>query len=433
MIVDEKAPAAFLGKISERELMPQSIVVCGFFDPRLSVGSAVSPIYLATTFVSESAEAAEESFKHLEGGSENVYGRHNNPLREIFEHRLAQSWDEAEAAAAFSSGMAAIETTFREFIKYGDVVVHSEPVYGCTNDALKRQLREDLNVTPVGFSCSDDYDAIVKKASREVSRLLKEEKRQTRVALIFVETPSNPLLTMFDIEMCSRVANTFESMYGHRPLVVVDNTFNGPIGQRPLKHGANLVVYSATKYIGGHSDVMAGAVVGSESIVNRIKKRRMIAGDMLDPFSAFLLLRSLPTLDIRVKKQTENAQVIIEVLSQCKEIEHLYYPTLLKHGDPQHAIYCKQCTVPGAMISFRVRGGKAAAFRFLNRLQMIKLAVSLGSVESLIEHPATTSHGGIEEKERERMGIADNLVRLSVGLEHVDDLVKDLTQALDGV
>jgi methionine-gamma-lyase len=213
----------------------------------------------------------------------------------------------------------------------------------------------------------------------------------------------------------------------------LDNTFLGPVFQHPLKHGIDLVLYSATKYIGGHSDVVAGACLGSKELINRIKSLRIALGSMASPLTGWLLLRSLETLKMRMVTSAQSAQEIAEWLSVHPKVEKVLYLGLLKEGDPQYDIYKKQCLSPGAMISFIIKGDEQASFRFLDSLKMVKLAVSLGGTESLAEHPAAMTHSGVEPLKRKEFGITDNLVRLSVGVEAVEDIIWDLDQALSQI
>jgi methionine-gamma-lyase len=250
-----------------------------------------------------------------------------------------------------------------------------------------------------------------------------------RLAMFFLETPANPTNLMTDIRAVADLAAT----RARRPLVFVDNTFLGPVFQRPLDHGADLVIYSATKYIGGHSDVVAGAVVGSRALVDTIFTYRTIMGTVPDPFSCWLLMRSLETLKLRMNAQATSACKIAHALVEHPAVVRVYHPALLAEDDPQRAIYEKQALGPGAVVAFDIAGGKAEAFRFLNAVKLCKLAVSLGGTESLVEHPATMTHSDIPCELRERFGIGDGLVRLSVGVEHPDDILADLFQALEAV
>ena len=245
--------------------------------------------------------------------------------------------------------------------------------------------------------------------------------------MLFLETPANPTMTMTDIEAMAEVAHR------HGALCAVDNTFLGPLYQHPMQHGADLVLYSATKYMGGHCDLLAGVALGSRELIDRIKQYRSILGSMLDPHSAWLLLRSLETAKLRITCARKNAERLARWLTKHPKVTNVHFPGLLEAG-PQKAIYDKQCTGPGAMIAFELVGaGEPEVFKFLNAIELIKLAVSLGGTESLIEHPASMTHADVPEEERLAIGIAPALVRLSVGIEHPDDLIRALSNALDVV
>jgi methionine-gamma-lyase len=252
--------------------------------------------------------------------------------------------------------------------------------------------------------------------------------------MIFLETPANPTNDLVDIAMCRSVADQF-STPDRRALVAVDNTYMGPLWQHPLRHGADLVLYSATKYIGGHSDVIAGACLGSLELITRVKTLRTFLGNMISPNTGWLLLRSLETLKLRMEKQAENAQVVARRLAEHPKVARVHYLGLLTPADGEaYDIYQRQCSSPGAMVSFELVGGEPeAAFAFLNHLKLVKLAVSLGSTESLAQHPATMTHAGVDHAEKIAFGITDALVRLSVGVENAEDLWWDLEQALEKV
>ena len=253
-----------------------------------------------------------------------------------------------------------------------------------------------------------------------------------RLAMVLIETPANPTLDLIDIRMCAEIAESRRTE-DHTPLLAVDNTFLGPLWQHPLQHGADLVLYSATKYIGGHSDLVAGAVIGSEADIRPIAATRTYMGTMADAWTGWLLMRSLETLHMRMTRQGETAAKVARFLEEHPKVRALRYLDLLDPSDPQYDVYRRQCLGPGAMISFEVDGGEAAAFRFLNALKLVKLAVSLGGTESLAEHPASMTHSGVPTEEKERTGVTAGLVRLSIGVEHPDDLVADLGQALAAV
>jgi methionine-gamma-lyase len=417
-------------EINGRRLHPESLMMSYGYRPEWSEGALKCPIFQTSTFVFQSAEEGKRFFELAYGLREPqraeqlglIYSRLNNPDLEILEDRLTL-WDEAEEAAVFQSGMAAICTTLLTFLRPGDVVLHSEPLYGGTDYLLKRILPE-WGVQPVGFLAGASEEEI--RACIAVAGV----EKQLRV--LYVETPANPTNRLVDLQACARIARDYSRP--ERPaLLLVDNTFLGPLWQHPLKHGADLVLYSATKYIGGHSDVIAGAVLGKSELVKAIKATRTFTGSMAEPWTGWLLLRSLETLKIRMERQARNAHRVADFLAGHPKVEKVHYLGHLQPGDSQWEIFQRQCESPGAMISFEIRGGEAEAFRFLNRLQLIKLAVSLGGTESLAEHPATMTHADVPPEEQRRIGIRENLVRLSVGIEHPADLILDLEQALDAV
>ncbi len=413
---------------NDRPQRPESLMMSHGYDPRLSEGAIKPPIFQSSTFVFESAEEGKDFFALAYGlrearpGEEPglIYSRLNNPDLEILEDRLTL-WDRAEACAVFESGMAAITTMLLEFLKPGDVLVHSEPIYGGSDHFIKHVLPR-FGITPVGF--------VAGATREEIGATLASAAELGRVGMIFLETPANPTNALVDIALCATLAA--EHATGDtRPVVAVDNTFLGPVFQHPIEHGADLVLYSATKYIGGHSDVIAGACLGSRELVGRVRVMRTFLGTMASPWTGWLLLRSLETLKMRMTAQVKNARYVADFLAEHPKVERVYYLGHLTEDDPSFALYRRQCLAPGAMISFDMVGGEAQAFRFLNALRLVKLAVSLGGTESLAEHPATMTHSDIPPDAQARMGISEKMVRLSVGVEHPDDLIADLAQALD--
>ncbi|NWG20693.1 MAG: cystathionine gamma-synthase family protein [Chloroflexi bacterium] len=417
------------GYLNGRPLSPESLMMSYGYKPALSEGAAKIPIFQTSTFVFKSAEDGKAFFELAYGlrapdaGEEMglIYSRLNNPDLEILEDRLTL-WDEAEAAAVFASGMAAISTTLLTFLRPGDVLLHSEPVYGGT-DYLFKQVLPQFGIRVIGFRAG----APPAEAEAQLRRLGLAD----RLALMFIETPANPTNALVDIAAYAALA---ESLSGTRRIVTaVDNTFLGPLWQQPLKSGADLVLYSATKYIGGHSDVIAGVCLGNRSLLDRVKIMRTIFGTMAGPHTGWLLLRSLETLKLRMTAQMKNARHVAEFLNAHPKVARVHYLGNLCDGDPQYDVYQRQCIAPGGMISFEVAGGEAEAFRFLNALKLIHLAVSLGGTESLAEHPATMTHADVDPEERLELGITPAMVRLSIGVEHPDDLIADLEQALAAV
>lgn len=348
-----------------------------------------------------------------------IYSRINNPDLEILEDRLGL-WDGAEACAVFESGMSAITTVLFEFLQPGDLLVHSSPVYGGTDHFIKHVLTK-FGIHVQGFG---------PKTSREdLMAMIRESGHADKLGMIYIETPANPTNALIDIAMCREIADAFSNA-DRRVLLAVDNTYLGPVFQHPIRHGADLVLYSATKYIGGHSDVIAGACLGRAELITRVKTLRTFLGNMADPWTGWLLLRSLETLKIRMETQTKNARFVAEYLANHPKVEQVYYLGML-HDPVAREIYEKQCLSPGAMVAFDIKGGEAEAFRFLNNLKLIKLAVSLGSTESLAEHPATMTHVDVDPEEKKHMNITEKLIRLSVGLENPEDLMTDIRQALE--
>ncbi len=413
--------------IGEHELSPESLMMSYGYRPEWSEGAVKPPIFQTSTFVFESAQAGKAFFEVAYGQREKrndetlglIYSRLNNPSLEILEDRLTL-WDSAEAAAAFESGMAAIATTAFTFLRPGQVLAYSEPVYGGTEYLFKKILPE-FGIETVRFHAADGIDGL--------ETALSEGDRAERLAMIYVETPANPTNHLVDIEACSRIARR-HSTEERQVLVAVDNTFLGPVFQHPLRHGADLVLYSLTKFVGGHSDLIAGAALGREELITRVKATRTFFGSMAGPWTGWLLLRSLETLKLRMTRQAENARVLADFLVNHPAVTRVRYLGHLEKGDADWELYRRQCLSPGSMISFDVQGGEAQAFRFLDALKLIKLAVSLGGTESLAEHPATMTHSDIDPADQVRMGITPAMIRLSVGVEDADDLVADLEQAL---
>jgi methionine-gamma-lyase len=416
------------GYIRGKPMHPESLMMGYGYNPAWSEGAIKCPIFQTSTFVFKTAEEGKAFFELAYGLRKQqpqeqmglIYSRLNNPDLEILEDRLTL-WDDAEACAVFSSGMSAITTTVLAFLRPGDVVLHSEPVYGGTDYLLKHILPQ-FGIRTVGFPARGGATALEQAVhSREIA---------DRVAMIYVETPANPTNALVDLAACAAVARRC-STSARRVLLAVDNTFLGPLWQHPLKHGADLVLYSATKYIGGHSDVIAGVCLGSAELISQVKTFRTITGTMAGAHTGWLLMRSLETLKLRMTSQMKNARYVANFLAEHPKIERVYYLGHLTEEDPQYEIYHRQCLGPGSMIAFDIVGGEREAFRFLNALELIHLAVSLGGTESLAEHPATMTHSDVDPEERIELGITGQMIRLSVGVEHPDDLIADLEQALE--
>ena len=408
----------------KNHMQPESLAMSHGYKPELSEGAVKCPIFQTSTFVFKSAEAGKEHFEIALGKRETdenhhpglIYSRLNNPDLEVLEDRLCL-WDKAEACAAFASGMAATSTAILALVSPGEIILHSEPLYGGTDHFLKN-IMSRFGIISVPVFPGDSLEEINKRLGATKGKL----------GAIFLESPANPTNFIYDIALFAALAKKHSTPDKKVPLLM-DNTFLGPIFQKPLLHGADIVVYSATKYIGGHSDVIAGAVLGSKEYIQQIKAMRTYLGSMAGPWTGWLLMRSLETLTIRMNRQCETAKDLAVRLLHHPKVEKVYYPGLLKEGS-QYEIFKRQCTGPGAMISFDIKGGEKEAFRFLNSLKLIKLAVSLGGTESLAEHPKSMTHASVDDELKTRLGISDQMVRFSVGVEHPDDLWWDLNQAL---
>lgn len=416
--------------MSNQNFTPETLMMGYGYKPELSEGAVKCPIFQTSTFVFKTAEEGKAFFEMAHGkpGHEGqkmglIYSRINNPDMEILEERL-KLWDGGEAAAAFSSGMSAIATSLVSFLKPGDVLLFSNPIYGGTHKFIHFMLY-NWGVTFIGFNASDTKADIIK--------LIEANKAGNRLRMIYAETPANPTNDLIDIEMCSEIAAMY-STPEKKVMVAVDNTYMGPLWQHPLRHGADIVLYSATKYIGGHSDLIAGAAVGSKEVIKTIKKSRTVFGTMIDPHTSWLLMRSLETLKIRMEAAAANAEKVADYLLQHPKIEKVYYLGFTKQNNPgQAAILKKQYLSNGAMLSFDVQGGEKDAFTFLNNLKHIKLAVSLGGTESLAEHPYSMTHADEPADEKNRLGLTEKMVRLSVGIENYQDIIWDIEQALKAV
>jgi len=394
------------------------------YDPMLSEGSLKPPVFLTSTYVFESAAAGKRHFEGITGkragGSEGlVYSRFNGPDQEILEDRLG-IWEDAEDALTFSSGMAAIATVLLATVRPGDTIVHSSPLYAATETLIGRVLGR-FGVHWLDFPAG---------ASREeIAAVLAKAQGAGRVALIYLESPANPTNALVDIEA---VAVARDALFGaDGPQIVIDNTFLGPLWQQPLKHGADLVLYSLTKYAGGHSDLVAGGAVGAKAAIDPIRAMRNTIGTILDPHPAWMLLRSLETLELRMTRAGENAAKVCAWLRDRPQIDHVGYLGFLEDGSSQADIFRRHCLGAGSTFSLYLKGGEAEAFRFLDALRIAKLAVSLGGTETLASHPASMTHLTVPDERKVALGITDNLVRISVGVEDAEDLIADLAQALE--
>lgn len=411
-------------------MRPESLMMSYGYKPSLSEGAIKCPIFQTSTFVFQTALEGKRFFEVAYGLREKeqdeelglIYSRLNNPDLEILENRLCL-WDEAEDCAVFESGMSAISTVMLEFLCPGDALLYSKPVYGGTDHFIHHFLKK-MNIDHVGFYPGETKDQVMAR--------IKEKGLEGKIKLIHIETPANPTNSVIDIEMCATIKREL-STAEHAVVLSVDNTYMGPVWQHPLKHGADLVLYSATKYIGGHSDVIAGACLGNKALMSRVKGLRTFLGNMAGPWTGWLLMRSLETLKVRMDKQAENAMHVAAFLNMHPNVENVYYiGNTAANGTPEEkAIIESQCSSFGAMIAFDIKGGEKEAFQFLDNLKLIKLAVSLGGTESLAEHPQTMTHADVSPEDKVAMNITEKLIRLSIGVEHYEDLIRDIAQALD--
>lgn len=409
---------------------PESHMMTHGYKPELSEGAVKPPIFQTSTFVFKTAEEGKAFFELAYGLREKgqneelglIYSRINNPNLEILEDRLCL-WDKADACAVFESGMSAISTVLLEFVRPGDLLLFSSPTYGGT-DHFIRHFLDEIGVHSIDFTHTDSKEEIIQR--------IEASGKADKLAFVYLETPANPTNALIDVSMCREVADHF-STDEKKVHVGVDNTYMGPIWSHPLQHGADLVLYSATKYIGGHSDLIAGAVLGNNEVMTRVKVLRTFLGNMASPHTCWLLLRSLETLKVRMEQQMRSAKEVAEFLRDHPKVAKVYYLGFIEEGSKEYPVYKSQYSSPGAMLSFDIAGGEEEAFRFLNHLQLIKLAVSLGSTESLVQHPSSMTHAGLSPEVKQAIGITDSLIRLSIGVEHHEDLIGDIAQALDAV
>ena len=414
--------------IGDHPLHPETQMMNYGFDPALSEGAVKPPVFLTSTFVFRTAADGRDFFDVVSGRKELppgesaglVYSRFNHPNGEIVEDRLAV-FEGTENCALFSSGMSAISTTLLAFMRPGDVVLHSQPLYGGTETLLTKTLLP-FGIGAVGFEDGLDEAAVRAAAERAMAK--------GRVSMILVETPANPTNSVVALPLMRRLAEGIGERQGHTPVVACDNTMLGPVFQRPIRHGADISLYSLTKYVGGHSDLIAGAAMGSRAVMKPIRVLRGAIGTQLDAHSCWMLGRSLETLSIRMERADRNARSVATFLRGHAKVAKVHYLPFNPPDSAAARVCAAQSSGAGSTFSFDIAGGQEAAFRFLDALQLFKLAVSLGGTESLASLPASMTHSGVPADVRERMGILESTIRLSIGIEHPDDLVADLAQAL---
>jgi methionine-gamma-lyase len=405
-------------------IRPRTAVLTRGFDPSLSVGSARPAVFRSSTYVFESPEAAEHAFAITSGKiklppgerAALIYSRFSHPNAEILEDQIVPIEAGATDAAVFNSGMAAIMTAFFTFARPDSSIVYTTPLYGGTT-GLIHTFMEPFGVHGIAAPSGDA--AAIDEAIRTAHNC----------CIVLLETPANPTLIMTDIERAAEAASKNPS----KPVVMVDNTFLGPAFQHPLQLGADIVLYSATKYLGGFSDMLGGvAITKSHEMIQRIRSRRIMFGNILQPDECWMLDSRLPTVSLRMNRQSKNAQRLAEALVGHKHLSNVIYPTLFQDAE-QKRIYVKQCEFPGGIFSLEFAGGKPAAFEFLRRIRIAKNAVSLGGVETLVCHPRSTTHSGMSAQELAESGVTDGLVRFSAGIEDWRDLLADFEQALAGI
>ncbi len=418
-------------KIGGRTLKPSTLMMGHGFDPVLSEGALKPPIFLTSTFAFENAAAGKRFFEHITGKRKGpadglVYSRFNGPNQEILEDRLAV-WDGADDALVFSSGMSAIATLLLALVSQNDVIVHSGPLYAATETLIARILSR-FGVSFVDFPAGasrKEIDKVLASAQKMA------KKKGGKVALVYLESPANPTNALVDVEAV-RAARDAAFPGDQKPAIAIDNTFLGPLWQQPIKQGAELVVYSLTKYAGGHSDLVAGGVCGNQALIDAIRPMRNTIGTICDPNTAWMLLRSLETLELRMTRAGENAAKVCAFLKTHPKVVGLGYLGII--GDQaQQDIYNRHCSGAGSTFSVFIKGGEKESFRFLDALKIAKLAVSLGGTETLASHPAAMTHLSVPEERKKALGITNNLVRISIGIEDPDDLIADFKQALDQV
>lgn len=412
----------------DRELHPETQMMSYGYDPFLSEGAVKPPVFLTSTFAFRTAEEGANFFDVVAGrkppptdaGAGLVYSRFNHPNLEIVEDRLALL-DGAESAIVTSSGMAAIGTVFLTLLRPGDQIVHSTPLYGGTETLIRKILPE------WGVGGEPFADGL---SQPQMEAALDAAAARGKVALFYIETPANPTNALIDLAAVGQALAAFERKHGYRPVSACDNTMLGPIFQHPIRDGIDLAIYSLTKYVGGHSDLVAGGVTGRTDLIGRLRLLRGAFGSQLDPHSSWMIARSMETLVLRMRRAAATASRVAHWLADnpVRKVAVLH-PQLIADSAYQ-AAYRRQCSGAGSTFSIVLDGGRDMAFRFIDALALFKSAVSLGGTESLICHPASTTHSGVPAEVRAQVGVTEGLIRMSIGLEHEDDLIADLENAL---
>ena len=419
-----------MAKDNIKGLRPETLAVAFGYDPEMGMGSVKPPIFMTSTFVYPSAQHAKNVHEAyfdgtgpLVGETNHIYSRLGHPGLDFLEKRLA-AIDGAEEAVAYSSGMAAHSSIALAYVRPGDSVLHGRPIYGGV-DMLYNSIMPQFGSHVAAYTDGTDENDVRKAADEAMAK--------GPLKLIIAETPANPTAAVVDLDLMVRIADEVGAKQGHRPLVVVDNTLLGPFAQRPIEHGVDLCMTSLTKYCGGHSDLLAGGISGRKELIDHLRMQRTTWGNHLDPYTSWLVLRSLESVAVRTERAMQNARGVAEFLRDHPKVSGVTYLGFLEPGTRPRAVYDRQCKAAGSTFSFHLHGGEAEAFRMLDQLKLLKLAVSLGGSETLICHSASTTHYAVPPAQRLAGGITDGTIRLSVGLEHVDDLIGDLRQALEAV
>lgn len=414
--------------LGDRALSPETLMMSYGFDAKMSEGSIKPPVFLTSTFAFATAEEGAAYFRIMGGKKEAgdpetaglLYSRFNNPNMEVLEDRLAV-FEGAEDALVFSSGMGAISTVLMAHSRAGDVILQSTPLYGGTETLIRSILPQ------YGIASADFFAGA---SEEEIRKVVDAALDKGRISVLYCETPTNPTNDLVDLAAIGRVADLIAEKQGLRPKIVCDNTFLGPVNTSPLSLGADVLVYSLTKYVGGHSDLIAGAALADTDSMMKIRSLRSYLGTNLDAHTCWMLLRSLETVKIRMEAAANGARKVAEFLRDHPKVERVRYLGFLEEGSRDARVFKAQCITAGSTFAFDL-ADEAAAFRMLNALQVMKLAVSLGGTETLICHPGSTTHRGVDPELRRRQGFTEGLVRISVGIENPDDLIADLKQALD--
>lgn len=411
-------------------LRPETLAVAYGYEPEYGMGAVKPPIFMTSTFVYPSAQHAKDVHEAyfdgtgpLVGETNHIYARLGHPGLDFLEKRLA-AIDGAEDAAAFCSGMAAHTSIALAHVRPGDSVIHGRPIYGGV-DMLYNSIMPQFGSHSVAYLDGCDEAGVRAAAAAAMAK--------GPLKLIIAETPANPTAAIVDLDLMVRIADEIGARQDHRPLVVVDNTLLGPFAQRPIEQGVDFCMTALTKYCGGHSDLLAGGVSGRKELIEQLRMLRTTWGNHLDPYTCWLVMRSLESVAVRTERAMENARGVAAYLQDHPKVAGVTYLGFLEAGTPQRAVYDRQCKAAGSTFSFHLHGGEAEAFRMLDRLRLMKMAVSLGGSETLICHSASTTHYAVAREQRLAGGITDGTIRLSVGLEHVDDLIADLAQALEAV